>query len=242
MNLPPLVPGIFVRRVNRFRAQVLVEHTPAAAHVPNSGRLHDLFRPGVSVYLHRSAKPDRKTPYDLLLVDHEGVLVSIDARLPPKLLSEALTKGLLDPWLGAPGPSWEVRTEPAHGVGRLDLHFWGPAGAWWIETKSVTLVEGGWALFPDAPTARGRRHLQDLCDLVRSGQRAAVVFVIQRPDAKGFAPHPTADPAFPAALQAAAACGVQVRAYATQVSLRQIAITHAVPVRLNPPELALSAQ
>ena len=235
MNLPPLVAGTFLRRVNRFRAEVALQGERVAAHVPNSGRLHDLFRPGAPVFLHPASRPQRKTPYDLLLVEHQGVLVSIDARLPPKLVAEALLHGLLDDWLGAPGAVWQVRYEPAHGVGRLDLHLTGPAGAWWLETKSVTLVEQGVALFPDAPTARGRRHLSDLCALARQGQRAAVIFVIQRPDARIFAPHPTADPDFPTALQHAAACGVEVHAYTCQVTQSTIRLWRPIPVQLTPP-------
>ncbi len=236
MNLPSLEPARFLRRVNRFRAEVLLHGTKVAAHVPNSGRLTDLFHPHTRVYLHPADKPGRKTPYDLLLVEtKEGVLVSIDARLPPKLLTEALTQGHLDAWLGAPGASWSVRTEPAHGVGRLDLHLSGPAGSWWIETKSVTLVEDGIALFPDAPTSRGRRHLADLCALAQSGQRAAVVFVVQRPDAIAFAPHPQADPDFPAALRQAAECGVAVHAYVCQVTHDALWITREIPVSLQPP-------
>ena len=234
MNFPPLVAGTFLRRVNRFRAEVLLHGQQVAAHVPNSGRLRDLFRPGVPVFLRPAHSPQRKTPYDLLLVNHEGVLVSIDARLPPKLVAEALPTGLLDPWLGAPGREWQVYYEPAHGIGRLDLRLTRAADTWWIETKSVTLVERGWALFPDAPTARGRRHLGDLCALAREGQRAAVVFVVQRPDAQSFAPHPTADPAFPAALQAAAACGVEVHAYTCRVTREAIALLRAIPVQLTP--------
>jgi len=95
LNFPPLIQGIFVRRVNRFRAEVQIGGARAAAHVPNSGRLHDLFRPGARVYLRPAPDPQRKTPYDLLLVEHQGVLVSIDARLPPKLIGEALSAVLL---------------------------------------------------------------------------------------------------------------------------------------------------
>lgn len=237
MNLPALHRAAFLRRVNRFRAEVLIEGTHAAAHVPNSGRLTDLFRPYVPVYVHPATQPGRKTPYDLLLVQPiDQVLVSIDARLPPKLFAEALPGGMFDGWLGLPGRQWAVRPEPAYSGGRLDLHLSSAQStAWWIETKSVTLVERGMALFPDAPTARGRRHLANLCHLVQQGQRAAVVFIVQRPDAEAFAPHPEADPQFPAALQEAAACGVEVRAYTCRVSLSRIEIAHEIPVFLTPP-------
>lgn len=237
MKLPTLHPALFLRRVNRFRAEVLLEGTPAAAHVPNSGRLTDLLHPRVPVYVHPAAKPGRKTAYDLLLVQATAqVLVSIDARLPPQLFAEALPSGMFDDWLGTPKRPWTARAEPAYGEGRLDLYLSAPQQPpWWLETKSVTLVQHGVALFPDAPTARGRRHLADLCTLVQQGQRAAVVFIVQRPDAEAFAPHPEADPQFPAALQEAAACGVEVHAYTCRVHLTEIAVAREIPVALTPP-------
>lgn len=237
MKLPLLRSAAFLRRVNRFRAEVFIDGSYAAAHVPNSGRLTDLLRPYVPVYVHPATRPGRKTAYDLLLVQYtDQVLVSIDARLPPKLFAEALPTGLFDGWLRAPGDQWEVQTEPAHGEGRLDLYLSGPQNsAWWIETKSVTLVNRGVALFPDAPTARGRRHLADLCALAQRGQRAAVIFLVQRPDAESFAPHPEADPKFPAVLQQAADCGVAVHAYTCRVSLTHIEIEREIPVSLTPP-------
>lgn len=228
----PLLPARFVRRVNRFRVEVEQEGRRLAAHLPNSGRLLDLLHPGTPVWLHPQPDPRRRTPFDLLLVAQGATLVSVDARLPPRLLHEAIRRGLCDDWLGAPGPAWTVRPEPAHGVGRFDLYLEGPAAPWWVETKSVTWVEGGVAYFPDAPTDRGRRHLHDLAQLARAGQRCAVVFIVQRPDAQVFAPHP-ADPDFPAALQQAVAAGVRVLAYACQVDLEHITPVRPLPVRLG---------
>ena len=235
MKLPPLTPGVFRRRVNRFRVEVTVDGQVTSAHLPNSGRLHEVLHPGAPVYLRPVDKPGRKTPYDLALIAAGEVWVSIDARLPPRLLAEAIRAGRLDDWWGAPGATWQIRAEPSPGEGRLDLHLQSPHGTWWLETKSITLVEHGVALFPDAPTVRGRRHLATLCDLVRQGQRAAVVFVVQRPDAERFAPHPHADPDFPKALQEAAACGVVVRAYTCEVTPQEIRLAHAIPVALQPP-------
>ncbi len=106
----------------------------------------------------------------------------------------------------------------------------GPGGPWWVETKSVTLVEGGVALFPDAPTLRGQRHLHQLAAQAISGERAAVVFVVQRPDAETFMPHAQADPAFAAALAEAARAGVEVHAFRCAVSPDEIRIVAPIPV------------
>lgn len=232
MKWPPLVPGVFVRRDNRFRATVRLEDGRlAAAHVPNSGRLRDLFVPGRPVGLHPAARPGRKTPYDLLLVHMPTAWVSVDARLPNALFREALAEGRFSDWLPT-AKAWRVRPEPASEGGRLDFCLRDPRTGQrvWIETKSVTLVEDGVALFPDAPTARGRRHLNELAQRVAVGDRAAVVFVVQREDASAFAPHPTADPAFAAALRSAARSGVEVYAYTCAVTWTEIRIVRRVPV------------
>ncbi len=231
MKLPPLVPGRFVRRDNRFRATVVVDGEPTWAHVPNSGRLEELFTPGRPLWLAPAAGPGRKTAYDLKLVAYGGGLVSVDARLPNPLLEEGLRArhkplgDLLD---------WpRVEREVGRGDSRLDFCLSGPGGVQWIETKSVTLVEERVALFPDAPTARGRKHLLELIDAVQSGERAAVLLVVQRPDAGRFAPHDGADPAFGAVLRRAARAGVAVRAYVCRVTRQEIELADEIPVDLR---------
>lgn len=227
MKLPHLVPGRFLRRVNRFAATVTVGEKPALAHIANSGRLQELFTPGRSVWLAPAAAPQRKTAYDLKLVAFDSVLVSVDARLPNPLVEEALRVNRL------PGFRYpEIRREVAYGASRLDFRLARNNGVCWVETKSVTLVERGVALFPDAPTDRGRKHLQELAGARQAGDRAAVIFVVQRPDALSFAPHPTADPAFPEALRLAAEGGVMVRAFVCQVSLEEISISREIPVEI----------
>jgi sugar fermentation stimulation protein A len=228
LNFPPLIPGRFVRRDNRFRATVAIAGREAWAHVPNSGRLGELFTPGRPVWLSPAGDPARKTAYDLRLVDYQGTLVSVDARLPNHLLAEALAAGAL-PDLDYP----EIRPEVVYGDSRLDFRLTGPRGICWLETKSVTLVTEGLAQFPDAPTARGRKHLHELINIRHSGRRAVVIFVVQRPDATRFAPHRRADPLFAAALQEAAAAGVEIRAFNCHVSLESIALAAEIPPLLD---------
>ena len=237
MELPALVPGRFLTRENRFRVQVEVEGRPTPAHLPNSGRLLELLHPGRRVYLMPRPGKHRKTPYDLVLVDLDGLLVSVDARLPTDLFLEAWRAGRL-PWLPY-GPGWQVVREPACGHGRLDALLEGPRGARvWVETKSVTWVQDGVAYFPDAPTARGRRHLRCLAEKVRAGDRGVVVFIVQRPDARVFSPHP-AGPHFPQALREAHAQGVEVYAHRFRVTHQTIEPVGPIPVRLDlPPDLA----
>ena len=246
MELGPLVAGAFQQRLNRFAATVEIDGRPAMVHVANSGRMRELLRSGARCLLAPRPAPGRVTAYDLALVevardravgepreeyggDAPGrVLVSPDARLPPALLSEAFRERRLPPFAEFD----TARREVAYGDSRLDLLLSGPSGACFIEVKSVTLVEDGVALFPDAPTERGRRHVGELVRAVREGCRAAVVFVIQREDARACIPHDAADPAFGRTLREAVASGVEAYAYVCRVTRREIRLAHAVPVLL----------
>jgi len=228
VNLPTLHPATFIRRDNRFRASIRLDGQIVAAHVPNSGRLGELFRPGAAIWVVRRPAPGRKTCCDLTLVEYQGQLVSVDSRLPNKLVAEALSRNILPPFAAYPQHRPEVRT----GASRLDFLLSGPAGRCWLETKSVTLVENGIALFPDAPTERGIRHLEELAALRAGGDRAAALFVIQRNDASAFSPHPSAHPAFAEALRRANAQGVEIYAWRCRVSLDAIELAESIPVRL----------
>jgi sugar fermentation stimulation protein A len=228
MKSPPLVKGILKNRDNRFRATVSVGGADAWAHVPNSGRLGELLTPGRSIWLAPAGSPERKTAYDLKLVEFENVLVSVDARLPNPLFAEALANGAV------PGFDYPViKPEVVRGNSRLDFRLSSPDGICWVETKSVTLVRDGTALFPDAPTDRGRKHLRELIDIVDSGDRAAVFFVIQRPDAVCFSPNRETDPDFTETLGLAARAGVSIRAVSCHISLAEIRIRDEIPVVLQ---------
>jgi sugar fermentation stimulation protein A len=228
VKFPALIAGRFVRRDNRFRVIVEIAGERVAAHLPNSGRLTELLTPDRLCWLTEFDTPRRKTRFDLTLMEYAGTLVSVDARLPNALLAEALATGQLEPFQGYDGVKREVRL----GESRLDFRLNGPRGVCWVEVKSVTLVEGGVARFPDAPTARGVRHLGALITAVSKGDRAAVVFVIQRADARRFVPHDQADVAFGVALREAVSTGVGVYAWTCEVSQRAITIAGRVPVDL----------
>ncbi len=227
MDIPYLVPGTFVQRDNRFRATVLVGGQQTGVFVPNSGRLTDLFTPDRAVWLHPAGSPGRKTEYDLKLVEHAGELVSVDARLPNPLFAEYLQNG--GTWFDDRLGEVEIQREVTRGESRLDFKLQGPQGVCWVETKSITLVEGGIALFPDAPTRRGRRHVVELLDAARKGEGAAVVFVVQRADAESFSPHHRVDPQFAQILRQAEEGGVEVRAHTCRVSLSEITIENEIP-------------
>ena len=221
-----LIEATFLERLNRFAALVEVGGQEQLAHLPNSGRMRELLWPGARLLVAPRPGP-RKTRFDLLMVQKDDLLVSVDARIPPDLLAEALAAGDL-PGLG---PFERLRREVRVGASRLDLVGEGPEGACFIETKSVTLVRNGLALFPDAPTARGTRHLEELRGLAEQGHGAAVVFVVQREDAERLKPHEEADPLFAAALRKAAGT-VRVLAYRCRVGGDEVEINRPVPVEL----------
>lgn len=223
-----MVRARFVGRLNRFAARVEVGGRHVLAHVPNSGRLRELFVPGRRIYLTEAPRRGRKTGYDLACVRVGRTLVSADARLPNRLAAEAIAAGRIHELAG-----WRIiRPEVRHGNSRFDLLLGGRGRRLLLEVKSATLVEGGVALFPDAPTERGRRHLEKLIAARRRGFDAGVLFVIQRPDARALSPHWEADPQFARALCRAAEAGVRVLAYRCRVTTRGVALTRAVPVIL----------
>ena len=227
---PHLTEGRFITRLNRFAALVeLAGHLHV--HVANSGRLRELLRPGVRVLLTPvTPGTNRKPAYDLSLVDLGHTLVSADARLPKALVYEALKQSRLPQF-----STYEtVVRERVFGDSRLDLLLSDGPKRCYVEVKSVTLTEERTALFPDAPTTRGQKHVRNLARAVQEGFRASVIFVIQREDVDAFRPNDTADPAFGQALREAVNSGVEVYAYRCRVTPQQITLSDEMPV-LPPP-------
>ena len=227
----PLVEGRFIRRLNRFAALVEIDGRHERVHVRNSGRLHELLSPGRPVLLEGAGTPGRRTRYTLALVRLPGGYVSADAHLPNALVAEALGRRAI------PGfRAYRIlRREPAMGRRRADFLLARGRRQCLLEVKSVTLVERGIALFPDAPTLRGRAHLEHLMAWRRGGQGAAVLFVIQRRDAQAFRPNHDADPQFSQTLRQASRAGVRILAMTCQVGPPGIRLAARVPVRWDLP-------
>lgn len=175
------------------------------AHLPNPGRLLEVLSPGWRILLRSVERGQRKTHFTAIGADLLGMLVSLDSTLPNRFFPQALGQGLIPPLAG-----WTmVRAEALFGAGRSDFLLRRGEEEMWVEVKSVTWMEEGVALFPDAPTVRGRRHLRELTQAVEDGMKAAVAFVVQRPDAVAFGPSPI-DPAFARGLQEALSAGVTI--------------------------------
>ena len=228
MKLPrPLVPAEFVTRLNRFALLATAEGQEVVVHVANSGRLGELLSPSNPLYLSRAPMgSQRKTSFDLVLVKVGGTLVSADARLPNRLLEEAIMSNSIETFSGYE----DLRREVTYGKSRLDFMLSRGDERLYIEVKSVTLVEGGVGLFPDSPTTRGRKHVQELKDIISEGGRGAVVFVVQRSDVDGFAPNVSADPEFWETMEEATEAGVEAYAFRCRVTKSEIAIQTQIPI------------
>lgn len=230
-------PATVLRRLNRFAALVHMGDGEAVVHLPNSGRLQELLTPGRQALV-AMPRPGgvrgqpRRTQGDLTFMLGPSAWVSVDARLPGRLFAEALEAGRLPGFRDYRVVRLEYRP-PYAPESRLDVLVEGPDGPEPVETKSVTLVQDGTGLFPDAPTVRGRRHLEALARAAALGRTAHVVFVVQRPDVQRFAPHRRADPEFARALEQAAGAGVDVRAYACSVRPPAIEIVREIPVTVG---------
>lgn len=215
--------GTFDSRRNRFLALVETARGLEQVHVPNTGRLAELLRPGAPVLL-RGSFPERRTGADLWGVRAGAELVSVDSRTPNLVVAHALRHRLI-PELGT---YQDFRSEVAWRHSRFDFRLSEPE--LYLEVKGVTLLDEGVARFPDAPTERGRRHLAELTEIVLTGGQGAVMFVVQRPSAVALAPNDATDPAFGSALRAARTAGVLVLAYSLEVGEGRIRWLHPLPL------------
>ena len=218
----------FVEKSNRFSAIVEYNGERLEAHIPTTGRMQELLLPGAQVTIVERSHPGRATGYDLVLVKSGEAWVSIDSHVPNRLLETHFRKGTLPEFR-----EWSfARREVSIGESRLDFLLEQGQQRYWVESKSVTLVQDGTALFPDAPTERGARHLAELAKKREEGDRAAIIFVIQRSDALRFSTNDVQDPEFAEALKDAMRRGVEVFAYTCRVLPRLIDIDHLVEINL----------
>lgn len=248
MTYEHIVAGTFISRPNRFIAHVETGNRTVVCHVKNTGRCREILIPGVTVIL--EFHPDavlsgRKTEYDLIGVYKNGLLINMDSQAPNKAAWEWLvslgggqyTEKNHYP-LGSYVP-FDIRREVTHGDSRFDLAFSlrnrdtkavSPA---FMEVKGVTLEENGLALFPDAPTKRGIKHLKGLIRAHEEGYEAYVLFVIQMKGILGFTPNDITHPAFGETLRQAREAGVHVLAYDCLVNPDTMTVDSPVKVMLD---------
>ncbi len=227
----PLIRGRLVRRYKRFLADVRLDGGAlVTAHTANPGAMLGLADAGSLVYLSHHDDPKRKLAYTWELVRVGRYLAGVNPILANRLVAEAIERRRIAELAGYATLRREVTLVDGT---RIDLqlrHKGRPVC--WVEVKSATLVEDGLAMFPDAPTDRGRRHLADLERARRSGQRAVLCFVVQRGDADAVSPADHIDPAYGEALRRAHAAGVEVIAYRARVGTRGITLRNPLDVRM----------
>ena len=222
-----LTPAVFVRRLNRFVAEVLLGGEVIRVHVKNTGRLGELLLPGAAVWLEGSDNPARKTPFDLVCVENRGYPVNIDSQAPNPVFREWAEQGR---W--ADGLS-SLRGEVVRGDSRFDFAYTRNGSPGYVEVKGVTLFDdSGMAFFPDAPTLRGVKHLRGLIDARQNGCEAGVCFILQRDGVTGLIPNDGTHPASGQALWEAADAGVTIRALGCRVTPESCEAAYEVPVIL----------
>lgn len=232
MRYDHIVPGTFLSRPNRFIAHVDIGGEAVVCHVKNTGRCRELLVPGAAVYL-QDFGPEpagRKTRYDLIAVKKERpvgpLLINMDAQAPNKVFAEWAKAGKFRPDLPL------LRPETVFGASRFDFYYETAETRGFVEVKGVTLEENGRALFPDAPTERGVKHLEELVRAREQGYAAHVCFVIQMAGMTAFSPNDATHPAFGDALRRAVAAGVDAFAVECAVTPETLEITGQVPVRI----------
>ena len=212
MRYQQMQPAVFLDRPNRFVAHVDVKGQTVVCHVKNTGRCRELLVPGCRVWVQYAPSPARKTAYDLIAVEKGERLINMDAAAPNRAFWEYVRQGrFLQSW-----PL--VQPEKTHGDSRFDFYGEGAFGRLLVEVKGCTLEEDGLARFPDAPTLRGLKHVQELTALAAQGWHCAVLIVIQMKGVHTFAPNWSTQPAFGWALAAAEAAGVRLIAMDCRVA------------------------
>lgn len=256
----PLLPlpaacrvAAFVRRVKRFSVELATSAGPLWAHSNNSGSMLGLTRPGAPVLVSPAAAPGRKLPYTqeaVWLAERaapgaedagaaeaaalaggvpagRGFWVGVNTATPNRMLEAAFRAGRLPFAAGYT----ELRREAKRGQSRLDGLFTGPGlPPLWVECKNVTMVEDGAACFPDAASERGRKHLRELMDIVARGERAAMFYLVQRPDGHCFAPADFIDPGYAELFGEALAAGVEMYPFRAVVSPGGIDLGPGIPL------------
>ena len=197
MIYPNTCEGTFISRPNRFIAHVEVGGETVVSHVKNTGRCKELLIHGTRVIMQKCDKPERKTLYDLIAVWKGARLINMDSQAPNKVFLEHLQSGRYIDGITLTKP------EAKYGGSRFDFYVEAVERKIFIEVKGVTLKEDGVVLFPDAPTERGVKHLNELARCIREGYEAQVVFVVQMSDIRYFTPNNITHPAFGKALNAA---------------------------------------
>ncbi len=223
-----MVEGIFLERPNRFIAKVLIDDQLETVHVKNTGRCKEILIKDTKIFLQKSSNPNRKTKYSLISAYKDEMLINIDSQVPNEVVYKAITSNKI-PELAYLN---FLKREQKYKNSRFDIYFEGENRRGFVEVKGVTLEKDGLAMFPDAPTERGRKHVEELIGAVEEGYEGYVFLLIQMNDIIRFTPNDIMDPKFSAALKRSRDEGVHILCYNSHVTAETIDIGHQAEVIL----------
>lgn len=224
MNYKNIVEGRFIARPNRFVAYAEINGRTEVCHVKNTGRCKELLTEGCTVWLEKAeGSAKRKTLYDLVAVRKGDRLINMDSAAPNHAAAEFLPKMF---------PGGSIRPEYSYGNSRFDFYIEKNGERILLEVKGVTLEQDGIAMFPDAPTERGLKHINELTRCLGEGFETYLLFVVQMEDVRYFSPNDLTHPAFGQALRQASEKGVKLLAYDCKVTPGSMEIRNGVEIRL----------
>lgn len=225
MKYQKIKQGFFINRPNRFLANVKLDGKIEVCHVKNTGRCKELLIEGAVVFLEESKNPNRKTKYDLIAIYKGDKLVNIDSQAPNKVVQEYLPQIFHD--------VISVRPETKYKNSRFDFYVETMRSKIFIEVKGVTLEDNGIVRFPDAPTERGLKHIQELVACTKEGYQAYIIFVVQMEGVTYFEPNLRAQPAFARELYLAKKAGVEILCFDCRVTPDSLEINQKVPCKIE---------
>lgn len=230
MQYNNIVEASFIKRINRFIAEVKVNGNIEKVHVKNTGRCRELFIEGRKVYLQKSNNPERKTRYSIISIYKNDMLINIDSQVPNYAVFESLEKGHIEDFKDIV----EIKREKKYKNSRFDIYYKRKNGqVGFIEVKGVTFEENGLAMFPDAPTERGTKHVYEMIEAVEEGYEGNIFFLIQMNKIKEFTPNEKMDYKFTKALKKALKSGVNVLIYNSIITKDSININEKVNLILK---------
>ncbi len=227
MNYRNIIKAQFIERPNRFIAKCDLDGKIIIAHVRNTGRCRELLVPGVTVYLEKMDNGKRKTEFSLICVEKGDRLINIDSTAPNKVFKEALENGTLE--LPDLDSLTLIKAEKQYLESRFDFYLETGTKKAFVEVKGVTLEESNTALFPDAPTERGIKHMKELVKAVSEGYEAYMVFIVQMKGVSSFSPNIKTHPEFGYELRKAYEAGVHVLCYDCFIGEASISLGDYVP-------------
>lgn len=220
--------GRFLARPNRFIAHVELDGEEVICHVKNTGRCRELLIPGESTVYIEDHGPEtkRKTRYSLIGVEKGDLMINMDSQAPNKVVKEWIQSGEFLPGITL------IKPEKKYGDSRFDFYLEQGDRKIFLEVKGVTLEENGVAMFPDAPTERGVKHIEELIDCKKNGYDAYIVFVVQMAGMKTFTPNDRTQKEFREALREAKENGVEILVKDCKVTADELTITGSLPIEL----------